>query len=197
MKLILASKSEIRKTVLENAGLEFECQTATLNERLAIEEIGGEDSFSPHELALILADLKAKNISDQNKDCLIIGADQVLGFEGKIIHKAKSLDEARDRLKAFSDKTHHLYSGISLVLNGDIIWHQVSTSSMVVRELSDDFIEAYLQKAGERILSSVGCYQLENLGAQLFKKIEGDFFSILGLPLLPLLSALRENDIEC
>ena len=196
MDIILASSSAIRKTILLNAGLKFDIQASQIDERAEVEKKGGERAFSPKELSLFLADLKAKDISKSQPGKLIIGADQVLGFQDRILHKASTIAEGKKRLSVLSGNRHHLYSGVSLCLDGEIIWRHISTSCLFMRSLSDKQIEGYFKKVGEGVLSSVGCYQLEGRGAALFDKIEGDFFSILGLPLLPLLAALREQGLD-
>jgi len=195
MDIILASSSAIRKTMLLNVGLEFSTQASQLDERVAVEKNGGENAFSPKELSLFLAGLKARDISKSHSGKLVIGADQILGFQDRILHKAATVEEGKKRLAILSGNRHDLYSGVCLCLNGEIIWRHMSASSLLMRSLTDQHIQDYFEKAGDDILSSVGCYQLEGRGAALFEKIEGDFFSILGLPLLPLLSALRKYGI--
>jgi septum formation protein len=186
--LILASKSPFRKQLMENAGLIFEIKSATIDER-ALEKSLQEQGKDAMAIALHLASAKARHIN-ANDEC-VIGSDQTLSLNGQQFHKPKNKEEAREHLRRFSNKTHHLNSAVVIAHQGKIIWQHCATAHMTVRPLSEVFIEHYLQKMGEKVLSSVGAYQFEGLGIQLFEKIEGDYFTIIGLPLLPLLAQLR------
>lgn len=186
--LVLASLSPFRAQLLKNAGLTFDVEGAKIDERQLDTTFG---DITPKELALKLAAAKAKDVSRRITQSVIIGCDQTLEFEGQVLHKAPNLEEAYHRLTALSGKTHYLHSGIVLVKNGEVIAADVATASMKMRPLSDKFIQQYLANVGEKILGSVGTYQIEGEGIQLFEKIEGDYFTIIGLPLLVLLKNLR------
>ncbi|MBB3570855.1 Maf-like protein [Rhizobium sp. BK491] len=189
--LILASSSPFRRMLMENAGLHFQAIAADIDER-AIEaplELGGA---SPDAVALVLAKAKAKEVSDRFPASLVIGSDQTMSLGAQVFHKPKSIADAENHLRTLSGKTHRLNSAIALARNGDIIWEHVSHADLTMRELSADFIHRHLSRVGEKALSSVGAYQLEGEGIQLFSKIDGDYFTIVGLPMLPLLEKLRE-----
>jgi septum formation protein len=189
-RLILASKSAARKMLLANAGLQFEALSADIDERTI--EAGLEVSKAdPIEVARVLAVEKAKALSLLYPQALVIGCDQTMSLGSRVYHKPATMDEAFSHIKSLSAATHQLNSAVALVKNGELLWDYVSSAHMHVRELSDAFIEHHLQRVGERALTSVGAYQLEGEGIQLFEKIDGDYFTILGLPLLPLLSKLR------
>lgn len=192
--LILASQSEIRRDILSNAGVPFQTRASTLDERAEVDKHGGEETFSAPELAMILAKAKALNV-DQGapENSFIIGCDQILGLDNQILHKAKTMAEAKTRLQALAGKTHALHGAIALVQNGKTIWTHSATAKLKMRALTNDDIDAYLQTVNHDILASVGCYQLEGVGAALFEAIEGDIFTIMGLSLLPLLSALKDH----
>lgn len=188
--IILASKSVHRKMLMQNAGLSFDTASADIDERV-IEKAVQETGVTPQELALILANAKALDVSQKNPDKYIIGSDQTLSFEDDVLHKAADMEEARRRLLQLSGKTHQLNSAVVIIKDGQTLWQHVSTAELTMRELTPEFIGRHLAQAGDDILSSVGAYQLEKDGVQLFEKIEGDFFTIIGLPMLPLLEELR------
>jgi len=190
MALVLASGSSIRAELLRNAGLTIDVDPADVDER-AVEAPLLESGFPPEDLAAILAEAKANDVSDRRPGDLVIGADQILAFEGKRRTKPEDMEAARRQLLAFSGKTHELLSAVVISKNGAAVWRHVSTARLTMRILSPAFIGHYLAAAGDGVLSSVGAYQLEGRGIQLFEKIEGDYFTILGLPLLPLLAQLR------
>ena len=192
--LVLASQSIHRKNLMENAGLEFKCQPADIDERtieLAIKDTGA----TPKELALILASAKALDVSQKILDAYVIGSDQTLSLNDELFHKPEDMEAARRTLLKLSGQTHTLNSGVSIAKNGETIWQHVSIAELTMRELSPEFIGRHLSEAGESVLTSVGAYQLEKQGVQLFEKIEGDFFTIVGLPMLPLLEQLRELNV--
>lgn len=191
--LILASSSKIRARLLEAAGLAFIVEPPGLDEAAMREAIGGDDALDPQDVAEVLARAKAEAVSELARAAFVIGADQVLAFDGKIMSKPDSMETARSELLDLGGKTHTLHTAVALAQGGETVWSHADISTLSMRELSPQFIGRYLAAAGEEVLSSVGAYQLEGLGAQLFKKIEGDYFSILGLPLLPLLDALRRE----
>ncbi|MEL6947875.1 MAG: Maf-like protein [Pseudomonadota bacterium] len=192
--LILASGSIYRKAMLENAGLDFTVQTSTLDER-SIEAPLAEADVLPEDRAEILAEAKAINVSERNPGATVIGCDQILALEGEVLHKPADMDAARRRLLALSGKTHELFSAVVLVRNGETIWRNVTPCQMMMRPLSPEFIGRHLAAVGKAALSSVGAYQIEGRGAHLFEDIRGDVFSIVGLPLLPLLDALRQDGL--
>ncbi|GAA4658251.1 Maf family nucleotide pyrophosphatase [Bartonella pachyuromydis] len=187
-KLILASLSSYRAQLLKKAGLNFFIEGASFDER-EIEKIG--KAKNPKELSCFLASAKAKNVSDRFSNAFVIGCDQVLDLKGQIFHKVTSRREAYQRLCDLSGKTHSLHSAVALFHNGQEIWLESFSAHMSVRSLSSEFIERYLARVGTDVLNSVGVYQIEGEGIHLFDKIEGDFFTIIGLPLLPLLVKLR------
>ncbi|MGC4409141.1 septum formation inhibitor Maf [Rhizobium rosettiformans] len=193
--LILASGSTARQMLLKNAGLDFVAIPATVDER-AIEDnlpLAGRD---PVSVARHLALAKATNVSERSPGAFVIGCDQTMSLGNRIFHKAASLDEARQTLISLRGKAHFLNSAVCLVRDGELLWSDVTKACMQVRDFSDEFLDGYIERNGKSILSSVGCYQLEGEGVQLFDAIAGDYFTILGLPLLPLLAALREHEIN-
>ncbi len=147
------------------------------------------------DVAAILADEKAASVSRANPQALVIGSDQVLALNGRRYSKAKSIAEARAILDQLRGRTHVLVSAVSLAEYGDVVWRSSDTAELQMRPFSDVFLDQYLANMGDRALTAVGCYELEGLGAQLFDRIEGDYFTILGMPLLPLLAELRRRDV--
>ena len=194
MALVLASGSKIRAELMKNAGLAIEIDPADVDER-AVEAPLLEAGFPPEDLASVLAEAKANDVSDRRNSDLVVGADQILAFEGMRRTKPDDMEAARRQLLSFSGKTHELHSAVVISENGEAVWRHVSTARLTMRELTPEFIGHYLAAAGDDVLSSVGAYQLEGLGVQLFEKIEGDYFTILGLPLLPLLAELRTRKV--
>ncbi|WP_150494869.1 Maf-like protein [Roseibium aquae] len=192
MSLVLASGSRIRAELLANAGLAFETDPAQVDER-AIEDPLLKAGFPPEDLAAILAEAKAQDVSARRPHDLVIGADQILAFEGGRRTKPDDMPAARRQLLEFSGKSHELLSAVVLAKDGETIWRHVSVARLTMRSYSPQFVGHYLAAAGDAVLSSVGAYQLEGLGIQLFEKIDGDYFTILGLPLLPLLEELRNQ----
>lgn len=189
--LVLASASPFRRMLLENAGIAFQAKAADIDERAIEGEVERQGS-SPEEVALILAEAKARNVGEVFPDNIIIGSDQTMSLGARVYHKPRDMNEARDHLLSLSGHVHQLNSGIVLTRGNDILWKHVSSARMSVRVLSPKFIDAHLARVGTKATSSVGAYQLEGEGIQLFDKIEGDYFTILGLPMLPLLAKLRE-----
>lgn len=189
--LILASGSKIRAELLKNAGLTFEIRTSGLDEDSLKESMRAE-GLSPKEQAEYLAEMKANRVSSREKG-LVIGADQMMSLDGEGFDKPANRKEAFQRLKAFSGKSHYLESAIIISQNGQAIWRHVNRPKLTMRKLSDAFINDYLDQIGDAAFASVGAYQLEGLGVQLFSKIEGDYFSILGLPLIEMLTFLRDR----
>lgn len=189
--LILASSSPFRRMLMENAGLGFAAIAAKIDER-AIEEPLARDGAGPDAVALVLAKAKAKEVSERYPGSLVIGSDQTMSLGDQVFHKPRDRADAANHLRQLSGKTHRLNSAIAFAKNGDILWEHVSHAQLTMRALSADFIERHLTRVGDKALGSVGAYQLEGEGIQLFSAIDGDYFTILGLPMLPLLQKLRE-----
>lgn len=199
MTLTLASKSKIRAQILAGAGLAFNIVDSAVDEdALKAKHKGGGE-----QLALALAQAKAQAKTEAEDEAqahgaaqnYIIGADQILACDGRLFDKPKNMAEARDNLLFMRGKTHSLFSGVALVKSGECVWSYVAEARLTMRVFSPAFLEAYLATCGDSILSSVGCYRLEGEGTQLFSAIEGDYFTILGLPLVPLLDALRAENL--
>ena len=192
--LILASKSPFRATLLANAGVPFTAASAQVDER-AIEGLLKAKGATPSIVALELAKAKSLDVSARQGHALVLGSDQVLSLGATVFHKPIGIAGAKRHLQALSGKTHQLSSGVAMALNGKIVWEHVSIAHLTMRDLSEQFIDAHLQRVGERVLSSVGAYQYEGEGVQLFEAIEGDYFTIVGLPLLAVLKELRERGV--
>jgi len=190
MKMILASSSRSRADILRRAGVEFEIVPAHVDEDAVKNSMAGS---SAHVIADALAELKA--LSTNHPNALVLGADQILEFEGEIVSKSESMDEAADLLCRLRGKSHRLVTAAVLAKGGKPVWRHVETSTLHMREFSDEFLKTYLAEEGQGLLAGVGCYRLEGRGAQLFEQIDGDYFAILGLPLLPLMAGLRELGI--
>jgi septum formation protein len=184
--LILASGSAARRAMLADAGLAFTVRNSDVDED-ALKTPG----VDPADLARRLAEAKALAVSASVPGAWVIGGDQTLAFDSGLISKARSLDEARQRLSQMRGRSHTLHSGAALVRDGAVVWSGVETATMVMRDISDPFLDTYLATEGEALLACVGAYRLEGLGAQLFDRVEGDYFTVLGLPLWSLLAALR------
>lgn len=191
-RLILASKSAARRSMLAGAGVPFSVQVADVDED-AVKAV--HDPADAAGLAVELARVKALAVSRHDADAWVLGADQTLGFAGGLVSKAGSLDDARARLGAMRGRTHQLHSGAALARNGQIVWSGVHTATMRVRDFSDAFLDAYLAAEGEDLLHCVGAYRLEGMGSQLFEAVEGDYFTVLGLPLWPVLAELRRAGV--
>jgi septum formation protein len=190
--LLLASTSPTRRMLLESAGLIVDVQASDVDER-AVEAAGAHDG--PPALALRLAREKALAVSRRRPDRLVVGADQTLACKGKMFHKPLDRAEAGEQLAALSGRTHVLHSAFALAQGGAVLHHGIEGAHMTMRDLDTDAIELYLDAAGEAPMQSVGAYQVEGLGIHLFERIEGDHSTILGLPMLPLLAALREEGL--
>jgi septum formation protein len=188
--LVLASASPSRRMLMENAGLKFQAVAAQIDER-AVERKIEHRALGPDELALELACSKALEVSSRFPQALVIGCDQTMSLGQQVFHKPADRAEARANLLLLRGRTHRLNSGVVLVRGGHEMWRHLSTADLSMREFSDAFLEYYLVRCGDEVMKSVGCYQLEGIGIQLFNSISGDYFTILGLPLLPLLEQLR------
>ncbi|KQO73900.1 Maf-like protein [Rhizobium sp. Leaf262] len=192
--LILASSSASRQMLMRNAGLTFRAIPADIDER-AVDARLEQEGASPDRIAVELAKAKALSVSVTHPDALVLGCDQTMSLGSRIFHKPKDMTEAHSHLMSLSGKTHRLNCGAALARNGEILWEVVTIADMTMHEFDTAFVSRHLQRVGEKILSSVGAYQLEGEGVQLFSAINGDYFTILGLPLLPLLTKLRELDM--
>lgn len=187
----LASKSAVRSALLRSAGVTFEVVGSGVDE----EELKAgliARGLGPAEIASALADAKAVAAS-RLRPGLVVGADQTLDFDGVLVDKARSLAEARERLASFRGRVHVLHSAVAVAEDGEVVWRDRRAAVMAVRPFSDAFLDGYVRACGEILLESVGCYQLEGLGVQLFDSVEGDYFTVLGLPLPSLLAFLRER----
>ncbi|MCP3462106.1 nucleoside triphosphate pyrophosphatase [Bradyrhizobium sp. CCGUVB23] len=188
--LILASQSQARKMLLANAGLAFEARPAAIDER-GVQE--ASELSSPREIALLLAREKAKAVSAQYPGCYVIGADQTLALGEQLFTKPSGRAQAMAQLRDLAGRTHELHSAVALARDAAVLFEDVSVARMTMRQMTEAELSAYLDAAGDNVTTSVGAYQLESLGVHLFEKIEGDHFTILGLPLLPLLAFLRHE----
>lgn len=194
--IILASASPARVAVLRSAGVAFTQKPSKIDESSARAALNEEGQLTrPDDIAELLAITKATDISSMEPDAIVIGADQVLAFEDRTLEKPAGFDAARDQLLELRGKTHALHSAVCLCRGGQHLWTHVDAATMQMRNVSPEFIGRYLSFAGASVLTSVGAYQLEGPGAQLFERVDGDYFTVLGLPLLPLLAKLRELEI--
>jgi septum formation protein len=192
--LILASASPSRRQMLLNAGLDFEIVPSGVDEDEVKRSLSAERA-SAQDIATTLAEMKALRVSTRRPGAMVIGADSTLVCEGQLYDKPATLSAARGQLRALGGRTHELVSSVTVAQNGARLWHATEVGRLTMRPLTDSFIDAYLARAGEAVCASVGAYQLEGLGAHLFTRIEGDYFTVLGLPLLPLLAFLAEHGI--
>ncbi len=193
-RLILASESPWRRAMLRDAGLAFEAVAPDFDEAAAKLRLRGEGR-TPRDIVEALADGKAFGPSRARPGAMVIGGDQILLFEGRVFDKPASREEARSTLRRLSGKTHRLMSAVSVTYDGEVAWRHLQEAELEMRDLSDPFIDRYLGEIGETATRTVGAYALEGRGAQLFTRVEGDYFTILGLPLLALLGFLREQGV--
>lgn len=190
-RIILASGSAIRARLLTKAGVQFEVLKPDLDEEKLKHNLRLAQT-EPADQALLLSEGKALSISRQH-DAWVIGADQMLEIGSQVLDKPKNMDEARSNLRALRGHSHRLLSATVVCRGSEIIWRHLTRPKMLMRNFSDGFLEQYLAQMGEKALNSVGGYEFEGLGAQLFSEVEGDYFAILGLSLLPLLDCLRQQ----
>jgi septum formation protein len=190
--LILASGSSARARILADAGLPAVVDPAAVDEE-EIRAAFRAEGRSAADCATALAESKATRVSGRHTGALVLGADQILECAGRWFDKPASIEAARAQLKALRGERHTLVSAAAVVRNGSVLWHTTDRAQLTMRGFSDDFLDAYIAAASAELMGSVGAYRLEGLGAQLFERVEGDFFTILGLPLLPLLDFLRGN----
>ncbi|HEX3919839.1 MAG TPA: Maf family protein [Caulobacteraceae bacterium] len=191
-RIVLASKSASRAALLAGARVAFEAvdsgvDEAKLKARLLDEGAG------PAKIAGELAEAKALAVSLRMPDAIVIGADQTLELDGLLFDKAASLSEARERLASLRGQRHELHSAVAAAEGGRVVWRVSESPALTMRDFSDTYLDGYLARNGVTLLGSVGCYMLEGEGAQLFEAIDGDYFAVLGLPLLPLLAFLRRE----
>jgi len=189
-RLVLASGSTSRARMLAAAGVEFVRDPADIDEAALM-----TPDTDAGAMALALAGVKALSVTKRHPGALVLGGDSILDFEGEHISKCADVTAAKALLTRLSARTHRIVSAAVLARDGEVVWRHVGEGTLTMRPLAGAFLDAYLAAEAPAILTSVGCYHLEGRGAQLFDRIEGDFFSILGLPLLPLLAALREQGI--
>jgi septum formation protein len=192
--LILASGSATRAKLLRGAGVVLETAVPAIDEA-ELKASLRQEGASAARVAETLAELKAQRISPRFPGRLVLGSDQMLECDGVWLDKPETRETARAQLKRLRGRSHSLITSAVLVRNGERIWHATDRAELRMRAFSDEFVERYLDQAGDDVLHSVGAYQLEGLGAQLFERVTGDFFTILGLPLLPVLAILREHGI--
>jgi septum formation protein len=186
--LVLASRSLIRKALLDGAGIAVEVRGAGVNER-KIEADAAREKATPSQISRLLAEAKAAAIDAD----AVIGADQMLELDGVALHKVEDMETARKRLDQLKGRTHLLHTAIAIAKKGAVVWSTVETNRMTMRAFGNVERDAYLNAEGESVLGSVGVYLYEGRGIRLFERVEGDFSSILGLPLLPLIAALRRH----
>ena len=191
-RIILASQSPVRSALLRAAGIGFEAIPSRIDERKVAEPLIKAQK-SPGEIALALAEAKATGLGKGDRAAFVIGADQTLDLNGELWTKPDSMEAAREQLIKLSARTHVLHSAVVGVHRGTVAWRHLESAGMTMRALSLGEIRVYLETVGEAALGSVGAYQIEGPGIQLFERIEGDYFTILGLPLLPLLKWLRDE----
>jgi septum formation protein len=192
--LILASSSGIRARLLREAGVRFGVRPPDVDEP-AIKETLRRDGVAAEAFADALAEAKALNVSEASPQALVLGCDQVLICDGRVFDKSHDAAEARETLAFLRGRDHQLVTACVLAQGGKPVWRYRESATLRMRAFSDEFLDAYLKNEGKLVLGAVGCYQLEGRGAQLFESISGDFFCILGLPLLPLLAALRHHGL--
>jgi septum formation protein len=192
--LILASQSAARIGMLRAAGVPFEAEAARVDEA-AVKASMLAEGAPPRDVADALAELKARKVAMRHPDQLVLGGDQVLVIDGAILDKPRELDEARAQLRRLRGQTHELLSAAVVFENARPVWRHIGRVQLSMRDFSEDFLEGYLADEGGGLLATVGAYRLEGAGAQLFTRVQGDYFSVLGLPLLEVLAFLRQRGI--
>jgi len=190
----LASASRFRQDMLRNAGVDFEVVLPDLDERALAAPLENSGA-APADVAMILAEAKAVAVSETLPGRWVLGCDQTLSLGDRMFHKPRDMEEARRHLLALSGRTHQLNSAAALAKDGEARWRHLGVADMTMRTLDPAFIGRHLAKVGDAVLASVGAYQVESRGVQLFERIEGDYWTIVGLPLLPVLEALRERGL--
>lgn len=196
MRVILASQSRARREMLAAAGLSFEAVASGVDERAARAAMASKaELIDAASLAQHLAGVKAETVSKDQPDALVIGGDQVLALGSEVFEKPADLEAARKSLMRLRGREHALHSAVVLAEKGRVVWRHVQSARLVMRPFSEAFLDSYLAAAGPRVLSVVGAYELEGRGVQLFERIEGDYFTILGMPLLALVEELRRREV--
>ena len=190
--LILASGSAARQVMLENAGLDFDVQPSDFAEEPMIKYMLGQGNSLP-EIAAALAQEKAMAVAKDHPESLVVGADQVLDFEGRLLTKAADEAEARKKLLVLKGKSHTLISAVSIVRGEEVLWQHSDEAVLSMHDFDAAFLEEYCARAGEALTRAVGAYELESHGSWLFSSVQGNYFTILGMPLLPLLTYLKDN----
>lgn len=194
--VVLASASQVRATLLRAAGIAIEVVPSGIDEASVLAAIKAEQGeMPPADVAAMLAETKAAAVAARRRDALVVGADQTLELDGRLFVKAASIDEARRNLLTLRGKTHALHSSVVMVAEGTTVWRHSETSWLTMRDFTPQFLGRYLAAVGDSVLESVGCYHLEHAGIQLFEQVDGDWFAILGLPMIPLLDELRRRGI--
>ena len=191
-QIVLASGSTIRRCLLEQAGLAVRVHPARIDEDAVKQGLRAEGA-APRDVADMLAEMKALRVSGQMPGSLVVAADQVLALGREIMDKPPNMAMARMQLERLRGRGHKLLSAVVIARDGQVLWRHVGTARLWMRDFSDDFLDGYLQAVGDEVLTTVGGYQLEGLGVRLFSRIEGDYFTILGLPLLEVLQFLVET----
>jgi septum formation protein len=191
MTLILASASATRAKMLRDAGVTVEIVPSGVDEN-AIKRTYRAEGRPASDLAIALAEAKAQAV---NREGLVLGSDQVLNFNGEVFDKPNDMAAARAQMQSLRGQTHELLSAAVLIRNGETVWQSVGRATLTMRDFTEDFLDTYLAAEGEAVLWTVGGYRIEGIGAQLFERVEGDYFTILGLPLLDVLKALRGKGV--
>lgn len=195
-EIVLASGSRARREMLAAAGVHFTVQAADVDEPAIRARLFAEDkSIAPKKVAEVLAIAKAEDVSGKRPGSIIVGADQVLALDDELLSKASSIEAARAALQRLRGRTHELHSAVAFAEDGKVNFTHIATARLTMRDFSDGFLDDYLKRAADRVTQTVGAYELEGHGIQLFEKIEGDYFTILGMPLMPVLAELRWRGI--
>lgn len=192
--LILASRSRIRRTLMENAGLQFTVEPADVDES-GMKRSGRGEGLSAGQMSELLAEVKARRVASRGPGALVVGVDQILEFDSTWYEKAETVEEARERLWSLRGRQHALVASIVVMKEQHRIWHVTEEVVLTMREFSVAFLDQYIKQAGSELTESVGCYAFEGLGVQLFTSVQGNYFTLLGLPLLPLLGFLRQRGV--
>ncbi len=195
-EIVLASGSRARREMLAAAGVPFTVQAADVDEPAIRARLFKEDkNIAPKKVAEVLAIAKGEDVSGKRPGCVIIGSDQVLALDDGLLSKTPNVEAAREALQRLRGRTHELHSAVAFAEDGKVNFTHVATARLTMRDFSDAFLDDYLKRAADRVTLTVGAYELEGLGIQLFEKIEGDYFTILGMPLMPVLAELRWRGI--